>query len=716
MSIKKKLVTAVTTAGLLAGLFGSAFVPAARATADLIAADNSSTLRCVTNASDADVEVQGSAGGTCYAAVGSTVTIDVVINGGTEELGDWFNVILDGSAGATIVGYTADSEVRGFTLLNSNNTVNMSLVAAAADELEFKVQVKAPASGSYTYTLYDGSASTTALETLTIVGATAGTANVASAAKSVVSAPCYAFGIVDDAGVTDGVTASAADDVIFDGDGEIDADDASVNDLVASGAARCADSLIPTVAAGDNYVLQIQVLDAFGNAVTTDVNGQIRATVTGPAGVTAIDTYTSTATVCGDDTAKTDVLGHTDASDYVCLLGDGDSGVATLTITSGSWSVTRTVRFLGGVDSITISGPTHMTTNDSNTDVAFQDGLSVVCKDDAGTVIGDGGGVAADYATGAYSLDGDRGACSAANLEFSVKDSVGASVGTFGDDDAGTGGAIILPAARVASEFSDENNGATVATASEAKNGSWDIPAAVCAEGKEGATRTITVSIAALLEDSNVITVTCVKNKVKITSLTALATGTSGSATSGANGQTIKVSVAATDGQGRPAGTGSSFTFTATKSNADASFDVATAGTSASFGAGTATLTITLGTTSGAQYVIYSATDSDTVTSGSQAFAQKISFTVSNGADALTARTISVGTKGIVVTASGFAAGSVVKFEVENAATGVVRTYSRKANASGVATWRNATNALKYVTAYPAADTSAITETIEVNR
>ena len=127
-------------------------------------------------------------------------------------------------------------------------------------------------------------------------------------------------------------------------------------------------------------------------------------------------------------------------------------------------------------------------------------------------------------------------------------------------------------------------------------------------------------------------------------------------------------------------------------------------------------MTITLGTTSGAQYVIYSATDSDTVTSGSQAFAQKISFTVSNGADALTARTISVGTKGIVVTASGFAAGSVVKFEVENAATGVVRTYSRKANTSGVATWKNATNALKYVTAYPAADTSAITETIEVNR
>ena len=34
MSIKNKLVTAVTTAGLLAGLFGSAFVPAVRAADD----------------------------------------------------------------------------------------------------------------------------------------------------------------------------------------------------------------------------------------------------------------------------------------------------------------------------------------------------------------------------------------------------------------------------------------------------------------------------------------------------------------------------------------------------------------------------------------------------------------------------------------------------------------------------------------------------------
>jgi hypothetical protein len=53
-------------------------------------------------------------------------------------------------------------------------------------------------------------------------------------------------------------------------------------------------------------------------------------------------------------------------------------------------------------------------------------------------------------------------------------------------------------------------------------------------------------------------------------------------------------------------------------------------------------------------------------------------------------------------------------FEVENAGTGVVRQYNRKANASGVATWRNATGVLKYVTAIDSDDN--LTDTISVRR
>jgi len=196
---------------------------------------------------------------------------------------------------------------------------------------------------------------------------------------------------------------------------------------------------------------------------------------------------------------------------------------------------------------------------------------------------------------------------------------------------------------------------------------------------------------------------------VKVTNLTALATGTSGSATSGANGQTIKVSVAATDGYGRPAGTGAKFTFTT----------VATGGGSstatASFGGGSATLTITLGTTSGAQYVIYSATDGDQVTTGAQAFAQKISFTVSNAADALVDYALTK--SGAKVTGSNFAARATVKVEVENASKGTVKVYTRKANAAGKVIYTIAGRGTFYVTMYTgAAGAEVLSNTVTVKR
>jgi len=701
VSIKNKLVTAVTTAGLLAGLFGSAFMPAARAAITYSTATAASTLQC--SAADTDVEVQGDADGTCYAAAGTTVSVTVTVTDAAPLAEEQYGALsIDGSSGATVVGYTADAEVIGFSLVNADNTANFSVQNAGGAATAFTIQVKAPAAGSsYTYTL---STSTTSLGVLTIIGAAAGTTSVPSAATSKVSKPCAAMSVT----AAGDVLVAATDDIVVDTDGNVAVDDAAVNDLVAGAGSLCTASLVPVISASDagGYVMQIQIKDAFGNVVTSQVNGQIRATITGNAGVNLGDTYVDEATLCASDSATSALL-TPDGKDYLCIKGDGDAGSATVTITSGTVTFTRTVKLLGAVASITIDGPTHMTTNDSNTDLAFQDGLSVVCKDDAGTVIGDGGGTAADYETGAYSLDGDRGTCSSTNLSFSVKDSVGASVGTFADDD--TGAALILVAARVASEFSDENNGATIATASEAKNGYWDIPASVCAEGKEGNTRKIMVSYAALLEDSNEITVTCVANKVKVTGLTALATGTSGSATSGANGQTIKVSVAATDGNGRPAGTGSSFTFTTVGTGGS------TSGATASFGGGSATLTITLGTTSGAQYVLYSATDSDEVTTGSQAFAQKISFTVSNSGDALVDYALTK--SGAKVTGSNFASRATVKVEVENASKGTVKVYTRKADAAGKVVYTIAGRGTFYVTMYTgAAGAEVLSNTVTVKR
>ena len=715
MSIKNKLVTAVTTAGLLAGLFGSAFVPAVRAVAD-----NAATITC---AADGDVAYQTAADGIVYAPSGATVSCVVVIDRLTDGLATLTttggNTIVsvpsvDASAGAADAHASDAAVIWTINAAGTSASANLNHITDDADETADDVIVTVNVKlGSATgfLNVYKGSSSGTELADIQFTPST-DVAAVPSGSYSQVSVACAPFAAV---ATGDDITVSADNKVVADTENTVNflAADANLNTLVAAGGTYCTSSTgIPAVAAGGVYFMQVKVYDAYGVAVPTAANVVISATLSSgsPAGVEVIDFPSA---LGGTDDDLTDSLSETDGLDYVMITGDGDAGTTTVTVTVGSLTYTRTVIFLGSVDTLTLSGPTHMAAVGAER-AGFLDALGVVCKDEAGTVIGDGGGTAALY------TDGDLGGCADTALSFEVLDGTADVTSTYSDDSGDTA----VTETTVAYEFNDEHiyidslapgAGAAFSDAADAfsvaQDGNWSIPWELCQAGDEGETRTINVKVGIL--ESNKVTITCVKNKVKITSLTALATGTSGSATSGANGQTIKVSVAATDGYGRPAGTGSSFTLTATKSNADASF---AAEALASFGAGSATLTITLGTTSGAQYVIYSATDSDTVTSGSQAFAQKISFTVSNGADALTARTISVGTKGIVVTASGFAAGSVVKFEVENAATGVVRTYSRKANASGVATWKNATSALKYVTAYPAADTSAITETIEVKR
>ena len=711
MSIKKKLVTAVTTAGLLAGLFGSAFVPAARAASVTAQAATAlgSLVACDTADTDVDSGTAATDSTTCYVKAGAT--IDLVMRIGivdAAEDDDTFTatVVTVTATGTTIssLGATANG---AWALASNSKSASayvddvVALTGTGTRYNPFTLKVVAPAAG-VTATVVASSAAVASLGDVTLIGVAALSSGIPAANKSGISGKA----------AVDLDTASVTNSVLVDADTTA----AALTTLVAAGGARLADGAAPAMANGAEYHIQVQSFDAYNVGVTSAANGLVRATLTGTA--TGGITLTDTNVVCSDDSSTSASLSAgLDGKEYVCFQSDGDAnGSATITVTFGSLTYSRTFTVLGATSTVTIDGPTHIAQG-LGAVAAFNDQLSVVCKDDAGTVIGDGGGDADDY------TDGDRGDCIAANLTFTLLDTSNGSVAipvTAADDAGAATAAAVLAAGSV---FSDAHNYQNVTTAgfqdtadtfSVADDGNYDLPNAICALGDAGETRTLQVQ-RSITKKSNILTMTCVANKVKITatSLTALATGTSGSATSGANGQTIKVSVAATDGSGRPAGTGSSLTFTATKSNADATF---AAGTSASFAAGSATLTITLGTTSGAQYVIYSVADGDTATTGAQAVAQKISFTVSNAADVLAARTISVGPKGIVVTASGFAAGSVVKFEVENGATGVVRTYSRKANASGVATWKNATSALKYVTAYPAADTSAITETIEVKR
>jgi hypothetical protein len=220
-----------------------------------------------------------------------------------------------------------------------------------------------------------------------------------------------------------------------------------LNALVAAGGTYCTSSTgIPAVAAGGVYFMQVKAYDAYGVAVPTTANVKIAATLSAgsPAGVEVLDVPTSLTGSVDDDLS--DSLAETDGLDYVVITGDGDAGRTTVTVTVGSLTYTRTVIFLGDVDSITLSGPTHMATVGAER-AAFFDALGVVCKDEAGTVIGDGGGLATSY------TDGDLGACIDTAISFEVLDGALNVTSTYSDDSSNSAATETTQAY----EFNDEH-------------------------------------------------------------------------------------------------------------------------------------------------------------------------------------------------------------------------------------------------------------------
>jgi len=712
VSIKNKLVTAVTTAGLLAGLFGSAFVPAARAAAAAVAAsDAGSLVWCSSADTDVDSTPAQADDTTCYAIAGATIDLTVQVGhvdteGGTSDDTQTAGAYSVTASGTTIALLPAPSALGTWSLNSTSKVASVYTPAntpgtdgaAGLTYNAFTVKVVAPAAGSTaTVTLASTTPDVASLGAVTIIGVGSSAAGTASGAWTV-----FAPSLLDadqTVGANAGLTITSADH------------DGAANTLVAGGGSPFATSATPTVAVDGTYVTNINVRDTY-NAAVTGAYGRLTGSITGPAGIACAAEDGAGATGSQSYTAKTTLVALADDDgDIECVAtNDGDAGTSVMTVTVGSLTFTRTIVWLGGLDSITLSGPSHMAATGAER-AGFLDALGVVCKDDAGNIIGDGGGLSTSY------TDGDLGACIDTALSFEVLDGTQDVTATYSDDSSNA----VATETTVAYEFNDEHifidsvaPGAGTGTFSDtaddfsvAQDGNWSIPWELCQAGDEGETRTINAKVGVL--ESNTVTITCVKNKVKITSLTALATGTSGSATSGANGQTIKVSVAATDGYGRPAGTGSSFTFTTVGTGGS------TSTATASFAGGSATLTLTMGATSGAQYVIYSATDSDTVTTGSQAFAQKISFTVSNSSDVLADYALTK--SGAKVTGSNFASRATVKIEVENASKGTVKVYTRKANAAGQVVYTVVGRGTFYVTMYTgAAGAEVLSNTVTVKR
>jgi hypothetical protein len=692
VSIKNKLVTAITTAGLLAGLFGSAFVPAARA-AVAIAAD----LEVICSTTDGDVDdttpAADNAGDTCYVVAGKTIDLSVKI----VNPGDGF---IAGTATATLTGTTfvsATTDTSGLATFVWNVAPNLKSANATwiasgteddADDYETTFRVVAPAAGVTATVVFFSDTAGTDEVTVTLIGRSSKVNGIPSQSDSTFDAECSP-------------------------------DDGTIQDV---GGGTCAVLSRAWFVAGDPAGWDFTVEDGYSDPVTDGYLAS--ATISGTSGVAGVTLVNAGDCAAVTDDSSTSDVGFDptgDGNDHVCLLNDGATlGIGTVTFTMGAVTKSYDFGFHGTLSSLSLSGPAEIPAGDHDElRQAWGDAFALVAKDAYGTRLDNGGGLAADVATdGGVETGYFDGADEMDSPVFAVIDQASVSIAVTdsqGAEDAYDGIAV------GALEFADDlvydlSAAGTIDdfAISEAEDNAYNVPLGLCGEDEEGETRSITATIGTLT--SNAIKVTCVSDTVKIISMTALATGTSGSATSGKNGQTIKVQVVAEDGMGNPAGAGAYFAFTATKSdaNATAGTTIGAFASAVQFSAGKATLTITLGANSGSQYVIYSAVDGNEYTTAKEAFAQKISFTVTNDADAFTALSISVGPKGRVVTASGFNAGETVVFEVENARTGVVRQYNRKANASGVATWGNATGVLKYVTAIDSDDN--LTDTISVRR
>jgi len=668
------LLTAVTTAGLLASLFGTALLPVARA-----ADPNDNLVSLDLTSSDADIDA--TVGSTFYATAGKTLTFDLAAEG-TNDDDDAIDaqLITATLVGTTFASLPADADGNWVLALNAKSAT--MIIAAEVVSPNWTMNVVAPAAGaSATFKVYN--VGDTINDTVTIIGVAAGSSGVP-----------YKDGSTDYTWLES--TCHSQD-----------------SDGMGGGGAACSDT--DYIEYGGHIAYQLKVKDVYGNGVTSGYF--VSASVTGAVGGIEVndDAGQKFENYCsGDDESATskDIV---ETVMEVCFFSDGTpSKPVTITVTVGSITWTRKVGVLGDVATLSLSAPAAIATiGADNLDAvpeAWGDSFAVVAKDSAGNIIGNGGGESSDFdANGGdaksydnyYRSTHEDGEMGFANdINFVVTDSAGAVLdhGTEDSyvcyDGANLNGCASYDGGELTSDFEDEgayvDDGADSYSYAEQGNGVYTVPEDFCDLGDEGAIRKVKVTGGANdLVSSNTVTVKCAEDAVKLS-------GATQSVTSQVKNGSVKFTFSATDGNGSPVGDG------ATRSVAWESSWGDTGTCSLEFQGGAATCSVTADPTlSGAHFVILSVTDNDPFTTGVQAWAQKYNVSVTNAADAFTAPSFYKSTvvKARAVAIFPGAAGKTITFTVENARTGVVRTYFRKANADGKAWYTIAARGTYYVTA-----------------
>jgi hypothetical protein len=629
-------VTAVTTAGLLAGLFGSAFVPAARAAND---AEDATQTITVTNA-DRD-----------------TATVEYFKSSDYPAF-----TVLIAPDDATFDDSTYGISVSGGTIRTC--TIAVSTDADDPDDTTVSVITKTTTTCDSTVDFGDAVDRVTWTVTLNKLAAGA-TATVTLSDDSGTQAPAAGdvgkFTGVASTAASDDISASESQDTFgldIDFDEDSDADDDA--DTVISNKAYFLPDSIPHYSGS--------VMNGYGlalNATATDPNLIIE--VTGDVTV-GCETNGVAAAVADSEESLVAITQDIDTDEhYACsVYNQDDENTHSYTITvktaGGLLIGSATGYFLGDVASATISLEASIVASDLDDDLA--DFVFLTMKDAAGNT---------------YPLD------EAQNYTVTAEATLdGDDVATFTvtETDGAGGGAALLD------------------------DGAYEFDDAVCGEGDQELKGTLTFMVENLAEEdveTNTVSFECGADFDDALFIDSIVLETK----SPAPAEVFEVWFYMVDVDGVKAGYGAVqdenpvtiIGLTSSDTNyvaADEEFDCDVLAN------GYCVIDFKASSTVG---TAISVEDTD-----GEALATGVVSTNMEG-------TLSKGKKsGRVIATFASAPRQVIKFEVENANTGVVRTYSRRASATGVGRLDIARRGTFYVTAYLATDDTSLTDTLTIRR
>jgi hypothetical protein len=620
-------VTAITTAGLLAGLFGSAFVPVARAAAIsgvLPATDDGDAVAKVgflTSSAGYDGTLTDGAGVIQYYAVKSKVITFKYLWGTTAsaaaEIPASSTTFTWTLTAGTITSITGTANITNVIVAPDGKSATMltDADATAAELAAVAVNVTAPSSGTMKMTLSGTtSAAFSSSVTLTIVAAAKTATPVSVGSNSTLVATnideSAALAWSDDHNATDGSAVLTAKN--------------EYNVAITT----------PTT-----KLVEVSSSDA------TKVNVHV---ATGSGGTVAYASSSGTSVALLDASAqvKVGIYPEQDAS-----------GTVTLTFkVAGTVVATRSYTVRGPVATITPTRTIQYVAAGGalSSGTALNNAFTLVAKDAAGTTVAHGA-----YA---YTLDGaDTNKVSATSATTTVPAYGQFTSGLCATADAGTSKSIVA-------KSSYTNKDAATVTVSSV---GWTI---TCT-GAAGILTNIAFDKAAYLPSS-----------------------------------TVYVEATATDSGGRPLGYGGALIESgleaAGSSTAD-EFSIVKQGTltfadvDAVAGSvqegikftgwvnGEASWAATSHSAVGDFGLVLTIVDNDPVTAGDQEKVFSPVATVSNILSSVVDGTLVAGSKKLKATATfgAAAANKKIAFTLENTRTGVVKTYYRKANASGVATF-----------------------------